>query len=511
MGRSLLKIDTQVDGPKTFDDAFANAHTVGVAESTTQVLGTFQHVLMTNLKDLKGTPNWYDTGSSDIEELYNRPDLSTTAIVTPVILAGIASGTSNVLLLGANLTGNAALVDDDASINHILAYGSDSTGTQKTKTRVLILNASTNDPIEDGAGNEVYAEMELRTHPDTNLTETNFPITAVDGTSNYQFKLHFYSDVAGTPTAHTFGSSVSIDLYYRKQLSYGTADKFYSVDGVSQYTDSANEVNIGNLTYTEQNEVTNGETVTASLDALDIKIGDSTFTESNDVAGANDITENLDAIDVRIGDSAFTSQFDVTNNADISDNLDALDLAHGNRTYTEDNEVTDNQTFTASIDALDIKIGDSTFTSAFNLTAANDITEWLDSLDLAIGDRSGYTEQNYITNNESVAASLDALDQQVKDNTDAVADSNCDPYWLELGSTVTAGNPITLPASQTYTIDTNNRAKHMMVTVDGQVVAPDDFGGSVQDYDYQEASTTTIVAHFTIPAGSIIGFHIRKA
>ena len=73
----------------------------------------------------------------------------------------------------------------------------------------------------------------------------------------------------------------------------------------------------------------------------------------------------------------------------------------GDRAYTEDNYVTDAETVTASVDALDMALNDT---------------------DTAIGTRT-YTEQNYVTNGETITDSIDALDMAVADKADIVQES----------------------------------------------------------------------------------------
>ncbi len=486
MVRSLLKIATQVDGPKLFDDGVTSAHTAGVAESTSiQLQAWIEAGILTQLKDLKGTANWYDDTTSDLETLAGAT--TTRPWVCDVGLLSQASGTGSSLLLATNLTGNAALAADDASVaNYIIAHGSDSTGAALTNTRVQILETSTNNQISDNDdttdSNEVYGELELRTDADANVLEATFPVVAFDGTSDFQLRVNFFSDINNVKTAYTFPSGKTIDIYYRLQTTLQDADKFCTVNGSAGVVDSASEINIGVLTFTNDFDVTDNTTVTANLDALDTAHGNRTYTNDNDVTDGESFTSSLDA----------------------------LDTAHGNRTYTNDFDVTDGETFTASLDSLDTAHGNRTYTNQNDVTNAESFTDSLDALDVAHGNRT-YTEDNFVTDGESFTSSIDALDQQVKTNQTAISDDDLDPFWLKLTGTVTAGNPVTLPSAQTYTLDTNDRAKHMTVTIDGQTVAPDDNEGGVEDFDYEETSTTTITPHFTLAIDTVIGFFIRKS
>lgn len=117
--------------------------------------------------------------------------------------------------------------------------------------------------------------------------------------------------------------------------------------------DKEDSANIGNRTYTEENIVTNDETVTASIDALDVEvgrlesdkedaanIGDRQYTEENIITNSETVTQSLDALDVEAG----RLETDKENAANI-----------GDRQYTEQHVVTNSETLTQSVDALDVE------------------------------------------------------------------------------------------------------------------------------------------------------------
>ena len=66
-----------------------------------------------------------------------------------------------------------------------------------------------------------------------------------------------------------------------------------------------------------------------------------------------------------------------------------LDSAIGGRTYSQENYISDDETISQSLNVLDIAV---------------------DSLDSAIGTRT-YTQDNYVTDTEALTFSIDALDQ----------------------------------------------------------------------------------------------------
>jgi hypothetical protein len=124
-------------------------------------------------------------------------------------------------------------------------------------------------------------------------------------------------------------------------------------------------------------------------------------------------------------DPAYSSTNVVTNAPVMSleTAIGALDGAFGNRTYTNDHVVTDSETITASIDALDTALGNGDITNDGGNWALTDDLTWgtaspggtldltgaLNDLNAAIGDRT-YTNDNYVTDGQSIAASIDALD-----------------------------------------------------------------------------------------------------
>jgi hypothetical protein len=106
------------------------------------------------------------------------------------------------------------------------------------------------------------------------------------------------------------------------------------------------------------------------------------------------------------------------NNPDIATDIDALETAIGTRIYTEQNYVTNGESLTSSIDALDQQL-QNTQTDADSAAAeANANTG-------KIGNQT-YSQENYVTNGESLTSSIDALDQQLKIVSDKADQSETD-------------------------------------------------------------------------------------
>lgn len=90
------------------------------------------------------------------------------------------------------------------------------------------------------------------------------------------------------------------------------------------------------------------------------------------------------------------------NNADVVVDFSPINAKIGSQTYTAQNFVTNGQSLTASIDALDIE-------AEVQLNALSTTNTNVTNLATAIGSRN-YTQQNVIDNGESITASLDKLD-----------------------------------------------------------------------------------------------------
>ncbi|HEY5714374.1 MAG TPA: hypothetical protein VIT68_03410 [Candidatus Gracilibacteria bacterium] len=151
--------------------------------------------------------------------------------------------------------------------------------------------------------------------------------------------------------------------------------------------------------------------ITTASDNNTTNIGDLTYTEDNYIIDSEPLSDSIDTLDQQVKDNADAI---TTNQTNITNNTNALSTANtnlGNLTYTEDNYVTDAQSVTASIDALDQQLKDTIDSGATTLSA--------------LGART-YTTQNYVSNGETITASLDALDLQLKATADSLANISAD-------------------------------------------------------------------------------------
>lgn len=129
---------------------------------------------------------------------------------------------------------------------------------------------------------------------------------------------------------------------------------------------------IGGKNYTNDNFVTDGEAVTDSIDALDTQAGIANLAIGTNTAGIATNTANITTLSSNLGNQTYTEDNFVTDGETTTASLDALDQAvadnadsiaatsgnMGTQIYTEDNYVTDGEVITNSVDVLDIKLKD---------------------------------------------------------------------------------------------------------------------------------------------------------
>ncbi len=132
----------------------------------------------------------------------------------------------------------------------------------------------------------------------------------------------------------------------------------------------------------------------------------------------------------------------------------------------------------------------------------------LDYLNDGVGDRL-YLEENYITSGESIADSLDKLDQEISD----LADLSGEKYIEETASLIPKNTAYTLPSSITYTPDATSgrEGSNLDIYVGGQLLAASTgVNGANSDRDYNETSTTTVTFMFNVQSGRNITYVVRQ-
>lgn len=291
MARTLISQLTQLEASATYDDAVASVHTAGVAEAQPNMEGDL-NVLRSLVKDLHGETNWYDTPSQTITQIADKYfiQLDHEAAFEGVSVNGGSTTAFDTAI--KTITDHASGVGDSVTTGVIV----NTARAHKLELR----DASTNDAVDDGSGNEVYGRL--------SFAATVYTVT-------------FFSDIAGTETAYSFSGPTSVDLGYiavsRKyqDLSWDRFLDFeyHDVSGISGtisddsvVTDGFTNLLSGLVTQAAVNNKVDdlGSTVNgegASLIAIEDSAGNFT---STDVEGA--LAELFTAIDDVSGWGKFT-------------------------------------------------------------------------------------------------------------------------------------------------------------------------------------------------------------
>jgi len=173
--------------------------------------------------------------------------------------------------------------------------------------------------------------------------------------------------------------------------SFPLTDDMVWGGGTLTTTDALNALNntISNRIYSNDYVVADGQTLTASINALDSSVGTGQYTNT-----AGHIL-NQDGV-----------WLDSVNGDTVSASLEKLNVGIGSRQFTESNVVTGGQTVTASINAIDMQLGNNTFTESNFISSSNDVTQNLNAIDIALDD---VADQNLVIKTANISA-LTAVD-----------------------------------------------------------------------------------------------------
>jgi hypothetical protein len=157
----------------------------------------------------------------------------------------------------------------------------------------------------------------------------------------------------------------------------------------------------------------------------------------------------------------------------------------------------------AAINDINDGVGNRDYTDGLVLTDDQTITASLDALNVAIGDRDG----------ESLTSSIDALDMALWDletTVSGISAANKYVYTIT-GGPIAAETSIQLPYSLSYTPNSSDQQPglYMDIYVDGQLLAAD--YATNGDNDYEETDATHWTPHFLIRNNANITYVIREA
>ncbi len=258
-------------------------------------------------------------------------------------------------------------------------------------------------------------------------------------------------DDTGGDVILQFGNTLGEQLYWDDANSRFVFTDDLEVAGdiiVSGTVDGVDiDVAIGNRTYTNDFQVTDGESLTSSVDSLDTSIGDRTYTADNFVTDGESVAESIDALDQAVAATAnntgtTSNTFTIDSDDTGGDVILQFGTALSEQLYwndalsrfelTDDLNITGDITLTGTVDGVDVSALNTTVTghldggankhdaseidveTAGNITTLADLETNLGAFDTAFGNRT-YTEDNYVTDGESLTASIDALDQAIDD------------------------------------------------------------------------------------------------
>ena len=332
MARSLLRQLEQIRRAATYDDAVADVNTSAVAEPT--VSGSLEedtNVIRTIMKQVKGTTNWYDdlgmyfdptttdSGSSNTKQMDLNNIKGNTLDAKTVIIAvsddnsgaGYSVSTSSSGVLMAITTAYATPTDRRglpifASTANNGSYWDE--GGADNVCRIDVLDASNDAEIQDGSGNILYAKFH---------DAADFPTGSGTGTDVYA---RFYLD--GSVTTMVSGiSNVKFVYPQRKVMSDMNEYDWMRTDFISSWEgDVELSEDISNLwsftgasdgdtspqpwTNTTSNYLLASDPtdLKTAIDLINDGVGDMSFTEDNYLTDGSSVTAALDTLDQQLKD-----------------------------------------------------------------------------------------------------------------------------------------------------------------------------------------------------------------
>lgn len=329
MSRSLLSQLEQIRGSVTYDDSVGDLYTSSVAEPT--VSGTLEadlNVLRSFLKVTKGTTNWYDdlgtyanptnTASGTQMSLSNIKgntlDAATVIVSVSDDNSGVGytvSGTSTGTLITttnryADTTNKIGMPIFASTANNGSYF--DEGGTDNV-CRVDVINKDTDSQILTSSGTLIYAKL----HDAADFSGTG------NGTDVYA---RFYTNDVVCDLSDTNGVSVnSVEFVYpyRKQMSTMNEYDWHRTDFVSGWEASAEVLDditdLWSFTGSSDGETSpswtnttgnyplsgNPSTLEGGVDDINDSIGDLTYTQDNYVTDGESIASSIDALDIALG------------------------------------------------------------------------------------------------------------------------------------------------------------------------------------------------------------------
>ncbi len=321
--RSLLRQYEQIASSATFDSAVSSVDTTAVAEMT--VSGTLEHdlnVIRTLVHGAKGTSNWYDglgtytnplnTGSPTSMSLENikghtldaktmiiavTEDNSGAGFTVSGTSTGVLSSITTAYATSTNTTGLPIFAS--AGGTYLDEGGSDSV------CRVDVLNASNDQEFQNSSGQTIYAKL----HDGADFSGTG------TGADVY---FRFYANGSVCDLSAVTGVTGVYFVYpQRKRMTDVAEHEFLRTDFVSSFE--------GDVELTE--DISNLWGYTGAVDGDSSTAGEWTNTGSYYTLSANpsSLQAAIDAINTGVGDRDYLQDNYISDGESVSDSLDKLD------------------------------------------------------------------------------------------------------------------------------------------------------------------------------------------
>lgn len=553
MSRSLIRQLDQIRNTDIYDDAIVDFNTSAVAEPVVSgTLEGDLNVIRSMVKQVVGGTNWFDdpgkyfdptnTNASGIETKQlslanlknNTLDSKTIILAVTNDNAGagytVTSGTEGILIVPFDTRYADPVMRSGLPIfkstAHIGTYFDEGGADVVCRVDVLSFGAINAEELVTVSGHKIYAKL----HDAADYGGTG------EGTDVY---VKFYANEVEVDLSNIDGvlpekiyfihpfrrrlSSMQEYEWQRTRFTSSWAGDVVLIDDISNlwsYTGASNDAtDPGPWTNETASYVLSSspDSLRSAIDIINTEIGDRSYTEQNYITNGDSISDVVDDLDMAIKDANDAIGGLDTRLDTVEGDIGTINTTLGTMSFTEDNYITDGSSVATSLDNLDMALKD-----AYDAIGALDtrldtvegdissINTTISGINSTIGSMD-FTENNYFLDDVSVTTALDALDIALKDVSDAVTGSAPDKYIESVATDIDANTSHATPAAYTPSATSGREGMNMDVYVDGQLLAADTGADGVNaDRDYAETDGTHITFRFKIKAGRNITYVIRQ-
>lgn len=330
MARSLLRQLEQIRWSYAYSDTVSGVNDGGTAEPAAD--GSLEgdlNVIRTLVKQTKGTSYWYTdlgsyfdptnttSGSEELKEL-NVANLKNHTLDANTIIVSVThdnSGSGHSVSPGDTgvllpITTRYATPNNRMGLPIFASTANNGSywdeGGSDNVCRIDIININTDAELEDGSGNTIYAKF----HDGEDFAGTG------DGTDVYA---RFYANDAVT-TMVSGVSEIAFIYPHRKRLTdmeeyewlrtdfinswEGDIELIEDITNLWSYTGASNDVTDPTWDNTAANYIlaSNPTDLTTAINLLNTQIGDRNFTDDNYLTDGQTTTASLDALDIAVAD-----------------------------------------------------------------------------------------------------------------------------------------------------------------------------------------------------------------